>query len=61
MNENLKDPYVMNPTKTVEGKPWIQRCFVCLKPVDFLKMLPWVEYVKVAQYVRHKKCYPTEK
>jgi hypothetical protein len=57
MNDNLKDPYVANPTKTSDGRPWTQRCFVCLKVVDFLKMTSWTEFVKVGQYVRHKKCH----
>jgi hypothetical protein len=60
INDNLQDPYVQKPTLTSDGKPWTQRCYICLKPVDFLKMLPWVEYVKVGQYARHKKCYPQE-
>ena len=55
--ENLKDPYVMNPTLTVDKKPWVQRCMVCLKLVDFIKMKSWVEYVRVGQFVRHKRCY----
>lgn len=60
MNDNLKDPFVQKPTLTADGKPWVQRCFVCLKPVNFLKDTPWVEYVKVDPYVRHKRCYPTK-
>jgi hypothetical protein len=59
MEDNLKDPFVQKPTLTADGKPWVQRCFICLNSVNFLKDTPWVDYVKVAQYVRHKKCYPT--
>ena len=58
LEDNLKDPYVANSSKTSDGKPWVQRCYICLKPVDFLKMKSWVEYVRVGQYVRHKKCHP---
>jgi hypothetical protein len=53
---NLKDPYVLAPSKTSDGKPWIQRCAVCLKPVDYLKMKSFTEYIKFGQFVRHKKC-----
>jgi hypothetical protein len=59
LEDNLKDPYVIAPTLTADGKPWIQRCYICLKPVDFLKMLSSVEYVRAGKYVRHKKCYPS--
>lgn len=57
-NPNLRDPYVQRPTFTSDKKPWTQRCFVCLKVVNFLKDTPGVEYIHVAQYVRHRKCYP---
>jgi len=56
--DNLKDPYVIKPSLTADGKPWVQRCMVCLKPVNFIKMKSWVEYVHVGNFVRHKKCYP---
>ena len=58
VNKNFEDPFVQKPSLTADGHPWVQRCFICLKSVDFLKDIPWVRYVKVGQYVRHKKCYP---
>jgi hypothetical protein len=57
-NKNLQDPFVAKATLTADGRPWVQRCMICLKPVNFLKDKPWIQYVTVGQYVRHKRCYP---
>lgn len=58
MTENkITDPYVLNPTLTVDGKKWVQRCFICGKTVNFLKTFPH-ERVLVGGLVRHKKCLP---
>jgi hypothetical protein len=51
------DPYVLRPTMTADGRRWVQRCFVCSRPVNFLKTSP-VERVQVGELVRHKKCRP---
>jgi hypothetical protein len=57
-NKNLLDPFVQKPTLTADGRPWVQRCYVCLKSVDFIRMKAGAEYLHVGQYVRHKRCYP---
>lgn len=58
MNDsNLNDPYVQKATLTSDGKPWTQRCYVCLKAINFLKDAS-ISFVRVPPYVRHKKCYP---
>lgn len=53
----ITDPYMLKPTLTADGKPWVQRCFICAKLVDFLKTSS-VERVTVGEMVRHKKCRP---
>lgn len=49
--------YQLRPVKTHDGKPWVQNCFVCNKPVNFLKLESF-NWVRVGALVRHKKCYP---
>lgn len=51
----ITDPYMLKPTLTSNGKEWVQRCFVCAKPVNFLKTTP-DQRVRVGNMVRHKKC-----
>jgi hypothetical protein len=51
----ITDPYMLKPCLTSEGKPWTQRCFVCARPVDFLKTTP-DQRVRVGELVRHAKC-----
>ena len=58
MNNNLNDPFVKKPTLTSEGLPWTQRCFICLKPVNFLKDSRAFGWIRVGEFVRHRKCYP---
>jgi hypothetical protein len=58
MNDHLKDPFVIKPVLTVDGKPWTQRCYVCLKPVNFIKDPSANTWLRVPPYVRHRKCYP---
>lgn len=58
VNKNLQDPFVQKATKTADGREWVQRCFVCLKSIDLLKLTAGVGYLHVGQYVRHRKCYP---
>lgn len=55
--EKITDPYMLKPTLTSEGRPWVQRCFICGKLVDFLKTQPTAR-VKVGDVVRHAKCRP---
>lgn len=53
----ITDPYMFKPTLTADGRPWIQRCFMCGKGVDFTRTQP-IERVRVGDLVRHKKCDP---
>ncbi len=53
----IVDPYMLAPTLTADGRPWVQRCFICSKPVDYLKTSS-VERVRVGALVRHKGCRP---
>ena len=52
------DEFTAKPTLTADGRPWVQRCFVCTFAVNFLKMKAGVEYIRVGNLVRHKKCRP---
>lgn len=54
----ITDPYMLKPTLTADGKPWVQRCYICGKSVDFLKMSWGSQWLKVGNLVRHKKCLP---
>lgn len=47
----------LQPVLTSDGRPWVQRCYVCDKSIDMIK-LPRVKWVRVDKLVRHKKCYP---
>ncbi len=49
--------YQLKPARTIDGRPWVQRCFVCNKTVDYIKDAS-VSWVKVGELVRHKKCFP---
>jgi len=49
--------YQLKPSKTTDGRPWVQRCYVCDKAINFLKA-PSVSWLRVGTLVRHKKCYP---
>ncbi len=49
--------YQLKPARTADGRPWVQRCFICDNTVDYLKDIP-SSYVKVGELVRHKKCFP---
>lgn len=53
MNYN---PYQLHPVKTADGRPWVQRCFICDKSIDFLKNQPTF-WIRVGEMVRHRKCY----
>lgn len=57
MPDRITDPYMLKPTLTADGRPWVQRCFVCGKLVDYLKTTG-VERVRVGGLVRHKACKP---
>ncbi len=46
------------PVLTADGKPWCQNCMYCNKQINFLKQLVGIEFLRIGQYVRHKKCYP---
>jgi hypothetical protein len=52
---NITDPYMLKPCLTSEGKPWTQRCFICGKIVNFLKLPQWAR-IRVGELVRHAKC-----
>ena len=52
---DVTDPFMLKPSLTADGKPWVQRCYVCTKAVNFLK---GDLYVRVEPLVRHKKCTP---
>jgi len=53
----ITDPYMLKPSLTADGRPWVQRCFICGKSVNYLKSMPW-QRVKVGDLVRHEKCRP---
>jgi hypothetical protein len=53
----ITDPYMLKPTLTADGRPWVQRCFLCAKGVNFQKLMPW-QWVRVGGLVRHAKCLP---
>jgi hypothetical protein len=59
MIQPITDPFILKPRLTWDGKPWVQRCFVCTKEVNYQKTSP-VERVRVGDLVRHKKCRPKE-
>ena len=52
---NSIEPEMLKPVLTADGRPWVQRCFICAKSVNFLKTTP-DQRVKVGDLVRHKKC-----
>jgi hypothetical protein len=56
--KDITDPYVLKPCLTADGKPWTQRCYICKKPVNFLKMSWGSQWIRDGEVVRHKKCYP---
>jgi hypothetical protein len=47
------------PVFTVDGKPWCQNCLYCGKQVNFFKTISGIDYIRIGDYIRHKKCYPT--
>ncbi len=49
--------YQLRPVRTADGRLWVQRCFVCDKPINFIKDAS-VSWVRVGELVRHKKCFP---
>jgi hypothetical protein len=55
----ITDPKMLVPVLTAEGKPWVQRCYLCGKTVNFLKMSWGSEWLRVGELVRHKKCRPS--
>lgn len=56
----IKDPYMLKATLTADGRPWVQRCYVCGKSINYLKMRHGVEFWKVGELVRHRKCNPLQ-
>lgn len=54
----ITDERMLRPVLTPSGKPWVQRCYLCGKTVNFLKMAWGVEWIRVGNLVRHKKCRP---
>lgn len=54
----MTDNATTKPVLTADGKPWVQKCYVCGKLVDFLKMSWGSEWLRAGDYVRHKKCKP---
>jgi hypothetical protein len=53
----IKDPMMLKPTLTADGKPWVQRCFICGRTVNFIKEMPSTR-VRIGELVRHAKCDP---
>lgn len=53
----ITDPYTLRPTLTSDGRPWVQRCFLCGRGVDFLRLTHW-QWVRVGELVRHARCMP---
>lgn len=51
---DIKDPAMLKPVLTSEGKPWVQRCYVCSKSINLIKS----HYMKIGTLVRHTKCRP---
>lgn len=49
--------YQLKPVLTSDGRPWVQRCYVCDRSINFLK-LPAYLRIKVGELVRHRKCFP---
>jgi len=58
MNKNFEDPFVKKATLTASGRPWVQRCFICLRSIDFIKDSTAVKWIRVGEFVRHRKCNP---
>lgn len=56
-NMTAYNPHQLKPVLTSDGRPWVQRCFICDKSIDFLKNIPSF-WVRVGELVRHRKCYP---
>lgn len=56
--EPVTDPFMLKPALTADGRPWTQRCYICARPVNFLKMRWGAEWLRVGEMVRHKKCRP---
>ena len=52
----ITDPYILKPVLK-DGKPWVQRFFVCSKLVYFIKVFS-KPYIRVGELVRHAKCRP---
>ncbi len=56
--------YQLKPTLTADGRPWVQRCYVCNGSIDLLKLAEMnptqraARVVRVDTLVRHKRCYP---
>lgn len=57
MDSPNTDPYVLRPTLTPDGRPWVQRCYVCRKGVNLLHGSP-DQRVRAGELVRHKRCRP---
>lgn len=55
--KDITDPFILKPVTTADGRPWCQRCYVCVKSVNFIKD-PSQSWVRVGELVRHKKCLP---
>lgn len=49
--------YQLNAVMDSEGKPWVQRCFVCDKVVNYMRDAIG-SWVKVGNLVRHRDCFP---
>lgn len=54
---DIKDPVLKDVIRTADGRPWVQRCYVCNKQVNFIKLRPH-QWVNVGEFVRHTRCYP---
>jgi hypothetical protein len=50
--------YTKQPGLTATGKPWYQKCFICLKNIDLIKTDKQSLVFLGNGMVMHKKCYP---
>jgi hypothetical protein len=55
--KTIMDPYMLKPVLTIDGRPWVQRCFICAQGVNLLKTPP-AQRVRVGELVRHARCEP---
>lgn len=50
--------FQLSPVMDANGKPWIQRCYVCDRAIDFKKDPHQIKWLRVDKIIRHRKCFP---